>query len=238
MNVGHSIVDGCKLTVLRNQKLLTLQENNNTFTLEASLPLYTITSDIGYVNLELLKSSDIPDMMEKVKNCKALIFDLRNYPIQFDSWELISYISLTKNYQYAMKTLPDLSHLGVFHCYELHTNCPDELWLKNCKYQGKIVVLINASTMSWAETRAMSFRINGATLVGTPTAGANGIVVRFSLPGGVSVGYSGMGFYYPNGEQMQRNGIIPDIEVYPTMDDILAGRDEVLEAAIRYVNSN
>jgi len=37
---------------------------------------------------------------------------------------------------------------------------------------------------------------------------------------------------------MQRTGVIPDIEVYPTMDDIMAGKDEVLEAAIRYLNSN
>ena len=37
---------------------------------------------------------------------------------------------------------------------------------------------------------------------------------------------------------MQRTGIIPDIEVYPTMDDIMAGRDEVLEAAIKFLNAD
>jgi len=37
---------------------------------------------------------------------------------------------------------------------------------------------------------------------------------------------------------MQRTGIIPDIEVYPTVDDIMAEKDEVLEAAIKYLNSN
>ena len=36
----------------------------------------------------------------------------------------------------------------------------------------------------------------------------------------------------------QRKGIIPNIEVYPKMDDIMAGRDEVFEAVITFINSN
>ena len=32
--------------------------------------------------------------------------------------------------------------------------------------------------------------------------------------------------------------IIPDIEAYPTMESIKAGKDEILEAAIDYVNNH
>ena len=45
----------------------------------------------------------------------------------------------------------------------------------------------------------------------------------------------GPGVYYPDGRETQRIGIVPDLEVRPTIAGIRAGRDEVLEAAVRKV---
>ena len=42
---------------------------------------------------------------------------------------------------------------------------------------------------------------------------------------------SGIGIYYPDGIETQRVGIVPDIEVHPTIEGIRQGRDEVLETA-------
>ena len=115
----------------------------------------------------------------------------------------------------------------------------DELWQERKEYTGKKVLLINERNMSSDETWAMAFRLNGFTLIGTPTAGANGNIKSISLPGyKITAHFSGLGWYYPDDTQMQRTGIMPDIEVYPTMDDIMMGRDEVLEATIQYLNSN
>jgi C-terminal processing protease CtpA/Prc len=47
---------------------------------------------------------------------------------------------------------------------------------------------------------------------------------------------SGIGIYYPDGKGTQRVGIIPDIEVKPTIKEILEGRDEMLEKAIEIIN--
>jgi len=44
---------------------------------------------------------------------------------------------------------------------------------------------------------------------------------------------SGIGVFYPDKKPTQRIGIIPDVEVKPTIEGIRAGRDEVLEAAVR-----
>ena len=46
---------------------------------------------------------------------------------------------------------------------------------------------------------------------------------------------SGIGVFYPDKHPTQRVGILPDIEVRPTIGGIGAGRDEVLEAAIRQI---
>jgi C-terminal processing protease CtpA/Prc len=45
----------------------------------------------------------------------------------------------------------------------------------------------------------------------------------------------GIGVFYPNKKPTQRIGIIPDIEVKPTIAGIRAGRDEVLEAALHQI---
>ena len=237
-NIFLSIMNGCQLTVMRNQHIITLYENKKNITDEIISPYYSISPDIFYVNLDILKDSDIPCMADSLKNYRGVVFDLRNYPIHFNHWDLFRHLIQTQEFCYGLATYADWSHLGAFYKKELITKCPDDLWMGCEKYNGKIVVLINEATGSRAETFAMMFRIHGATLVGYPTAGSNGNVTLFSLPGHIGGFYSGLGFYYPDGTQTQRTGIIPDIEVYPTMDDIMAGRDEVLEAAITFLNSN
>jgi C-terminal processing protease CtpA/Prc len=47
---------------------------------------------------------------------------------------------------------------------------------------------------------------------------------------------SGIGVYYPDGTPTQRIGIIPDIEVKPTINGIREGKDELLEKAIEVIN--
>ena len=44
-----------------------------------------------------------------------------------------------------------------------------------------------------------------------------------------------VGFGYPDGSQLQRIGVIPDIGAQPTIDGIRSGRDEILERAVRYL---
>ena len=46
---------------------------------------------------------------------------------------------------------------------------------------------------------------------------------------------SGLGVFYPDKRPTQRVGIIPDIEVKPTIAGIQAGRDELLERALREI---
>lgn len=105
-------------------------------------------------------------------------------------------------------------------------------------YKGKVVILINESTQSNAEYTTMAFRVApNATVVGSTTAGADGNVSAFFLPGGIRTMISGIGVYYPDGTETQRVGIIPDIEVKPTIAGVKAGRDELLEKAIEIIDA-
>jgi C-terminal processing protease CtpA/Prc len=77
-----------------------------------------------------------------------------------------------------------------------------------------------------------------ATVIGSTTAGADGNVSSIRLPGGISTMISGIGVYYPDGRETQRIGIVPDIEVKPTIEGIKNGKDEVLEKAIEFIRKN
>ena len=77
--------------------------------------------------------------------------------------------------------------------------------------------------------------INVAIIVGSTTAGADGNVSQIPLPGGLSTMISGIGVFYPDHRPTQRIGIVPDVEAKPTLAGIRAGRDEVLETAIRRI---
>ena len=74
-----------------------------------------------------------------------------------------------------------------------------------------------------------------AIVVGSPSVGADGNVVKVSLPGEVIFSMTGLGVYTPEGEQTQRCGLKPDIECWQTVEGIKAGKDELLEEAIKLI---
>jgi len=76
---------------------------------------------------------------------------------------------------------------------------------------------------------------NGTKFIGSPTQGANGDVTNLSVPGGIVVRFSGQGVWHADGRQLQRVGLQPTVEVHPTLAGIRAGKDEVLDKAIKYL---
>src|SRR5690606_22783989 len=103
------------------------------------------------------------------------------------------------------------------------------------RFSGKVVVLVDETSLSQAEYTAMALSASpDAIVVGSTTAGADGNVSQIPLPGGISSMISGIGVFYPDGTPTQRVGIIPDVEVRPTIEGIRDGRDEVLEAGVSH----
>ncbi len=104
-------------------------------------------------------------------------------------------------------------------------------------YNGKVIVLLNEDSMSQAEWTAMCFQTAGnTTIVGSQTAGTDGNAIDIDFKK-FHTRYTGMGVYYPDGRETQRIGIIPDIEIKPTIKGIQEGKDEVLERALLFVET-
>ncbi|WP_219134529.1 S41 family peptidase [Janthinobacterium sp. UMAB-60] len=129
---------------------------------------------------------------------------------------------------FARFTKGDLGNPGAFHWTGAEVLRPQAP-----HYAGKVMLLVDEISQSRAEYTAMALRVAPrAKVIGSTTAGADGNSSPFALPGGLSTLISGIGVFYPDRRPTQRVGIIPDIEVRPTLAGIRAGRDEVLEAAI------
>jgi C-terminal processing protease CtpA/Prc len=106
-------------------------------------------------------------------------------------------------------------------------------------YGGKLIILVNEISQSQAEYTAMALRsVPGAIVVGSTTSGADGNVSDFTLPGGLRSMISGIGVFYPDGKPTQRVGIVPDHTVLPTISGVKAGRDELLEFAVKLIKGS
>lgn len=189
-----------------------------------------LEENIGYVTLQSIKNEDVVKIVASMKDTEGIILDIRNYPSAFSVFSLGGYF-VSGNVPFVKFTTGSLINPGEFSFTK-----PLELSNLPKIYKGKLVVLVNEFTQSSAEYHAMAFRAgDNTTIMGSTTAGADGNVSRFYLPGGLSTMISGIGVYYPDGKETQRVGIVPDIEVKPTIQGIKEGRDELMEAAIQFI---
>ena len=191
-----------------------------------------ITNNIAYINHRRLHSDDLSELWKIFKNTKGLIIDIRDYPSNFPLYELNKYL-LPETKPFIKYTVGSYSQPGMF-TYTRN----DVTGQKNENYyKGKIIILINEETQSKAEYHVMGYQVtpNSITL-GSTTAGTDGNVSMFQLPGGIATAFTGLGIFYPDNKATQRVGIIPDIVVKPTIKGIKEGKDEVLDKAIEILS--
>lgn len=189
-----------------------------------------LSKDVAYLKLSSVKSADCAHYVEEAAGTKGLIVDIRNYPSEFVVFSLGSLL-VDSEVPFARFTEADLSNPGAFHWSNVVTLTPQKP-----HYSGKVVILVDETSMSQAEYTSMALRAaHGSIIVGSTTAGADGNVSPFALPGGLRTMISGIGVFYPDKGPTQRIGIIPNVQVKPTLAGIRAGRDEVLEEAVRQI---
>lgn len=189
-----------------------------------------LSKDVAYLKLSKVKVSEAPHYVEGAAGTKGLIIDIRNYPSNFMVFAL-GQLLVEKPTEFARFTRGDLPNPGAFYWSD-----PLSLTPAKPHYSGKVVILVDEISLSQSEYTTMAFRVApGAIVVGSTTSGADGNVSPYSLPGAIGTAISGLGIFYPDKKPTQRIGIIPDVKVRPTIVGIKAGKDEVLEEAIRQI---
>lgn len=193
-----------------------------------------ISPTIGYINNNSIKAEHLPKIWKLIKETKGLIIDNRYSPM-YDHLDSLSSYLYPKNKTYAKLTIGSITTPGLFTFVHF-----DKTGKENTDYyKGKVVVLVNDLTQSAGEYHTMAYSQSpNSRVIGSQSAGADGNMSIFYLPGGIKSGISGQGVNYPDGRETQRIGIVPDIEVRPTIEGIKNGRDELIEKAIEVINNH
>ncbi len=191
-----------------------------------------LDGNVGYVNMGLLLQADVPAMIAALRGTRAIVFDQRNYP-NFTLYLIAQWLNPAAR-NFVKFTAPDYRRPGTF--VDVATLQAGPVPPRQDYYRGRVLVLADERTQSQAEFTIMALRTApDVIVVGSRTAGADGNVSQIDLPGGIRTWFSGLGVFYADGSPTQRVGILPDIEVRPTVLGIRNGIDEVLQRALALV---
>jgi len=103
-------------------------------------------------------------------------------------------------------------------------------------YTGPVAVLASARTAGAAEDFLVAFRGgNRGRIIGEASAGSTGQTAVVPLPHGWQLRLTVTRDAFPDGREFVRTGIVPDFPVDARVEDVLAGRDAVLDRARAYL---
>lgn len=174
---------------------------------------------------------------DEIAKSDALIIDVRNNGGGNSSigWLILSYLTdkpfktskwYTRDYRPAFRAWEKPQQTYGEEAVDLQPNGKK-------LYSKPVIVLTSSRTFSAAEDFAVSFvSMKRGTIVGEPTGGSTGQPMFFNLPGGGSARICTKRDKFPDGREFVGVGVQPDKLVRPTIGDVRANRDTVLEAAL------
>jgi carboxyl-terminal processing protease len=105
-------------------------------------------------------------------------------------------------------------------------------------YMGRLAILLDRGSASTTEILAQGLQdLNRARIFGTQSAGAALTSDIIRLPDGDGFQYPTANYISVNGRVLEGNGVIPDVEVHQNKESIAAGRDPVIEAAAKWIQT-
>jgi uncharacterized protein (TIGR03437 family) len=182
---------------------------------------------IMYLDLNNLTEDAWSKAVAAASNAKGVIFDLRGYPQTFTYLEHLRAQALgSAQWHVPTPAKPDrIDFTFQASSWELPPLQP--------AIGGRRVFLTNGRAVSAAETVmgiVENYRL--AEIVGDTTAGTNGNINYVILPGGFSLGFTGMKVLKTDGSQHHGVGIHATIPSFRTRKGIAEGRDEVLARGV------
>jgi hypothetical protein len=182
---------------------------------------------IWYVDLTRAQDKDFDDALSDLVSTKGIVFDMRGYPRVGPAW--FSHVTRTplRSAQWHIPLVDRPGEMTFERGGEWNLQ-PKEPYLG-----AKKVFLTNGGAISYAEsTMGIVENYKLGEILGETTAGTNGNVNPFALPGGYNITWTGMKVLKQDGSQHHGVGIRPTIPVSRTQAGVAAGRDEILERGV------
>lgn len=189
---------------------------------------------IWYVDLDRITDEDFRSVLPELEEATGIVFDMRGYPnhLQFGTWmpHLMKEPGTSAQWRVPLVTRPDREDM----------TCPRrpgwQLTPQAPYLEAKRAFVLDGRAISYAEScMGIVENYQLGEIVGEASAGTNGNVNPFTLPGGYRVIWTGMQVLKHDGSQHHGVGILPTVPVARTRAGVAAGRDERLERAIEAV---
>jgi C-terminal processing protease CtpA/Prc len=193
-----------------------------------------IKPGVFYLDLERIKDEDFQALLPKLERAQGIIFDMRGYPQV--SPAIISHLIdkpvESARWMVPIITVPD-HNAPIAYNESGRWNIPP----MTPRLRAKIAFITNGRAISYAESyMGIIEAYKLAAIIGEPTAGTNGNVNPFVLPGGYRVAWTGMKVLKHDGSRHHGVGILPTEPVSRTIRGVAEKRDEQLERAIAIVS--
>jgi len=186
-----------------------------------------LVNDLGYIRFNTFHVDLIPDMLAAVSDLQdapGIIIDLRGNPGG----------DPTACEQLAAQFLDEQEFL--FGSFKIRSGVIDRRVTGENVYPGPLVVLIDSLSFSGSEYFSSSMQAVGrGVIIGERSPGGLTAMNVTSLSNGAILGYPVAQLLTPDGVALEGSGVIPDINVTLQREQLLAGIDAQLQAAIDYI---
>jgi len=190
-----------------------------------------IEPDILYVDLDRFKVEEFPPVLPRLLKAKGIVFDARGYPLVWGMLvPLVTDKPLTSDrWGQVVTRFPDRRDVIVKESdWTMRPGRPH--------LTAKVAFVTDGRAVSAAETFLSLIATHKvAPIVGGPTAGSNGGVNVYVLPGGYRVSWTGMRATKRDGSPHHGVGVLPTVRVNRTIRAVAEGRDELVERAVQLV---
>lgn len=189
---------------------------------------------VWYVDVARVSDADFRAALPKLEAATGIVFDFRGYPGDFSAQLLFGHISeqslTSARWTIPVVTRPDTRE-HQFRALPGWRLSPKQPYVKARK-----AFITDGRAISYAEScLGIVEHYQLGQIVGGPTAGTNGNINPFALPGGYQVVWTGMRVLKHDGTRHHGVGIQPTQAVTRSIQGVRQGKDELLEAAIRAV---
>ena len=186
--------------------------------------------------MDVAKINELDEKIEELSNAKGIIFDLRGYPK--GNHDIITHL-IDKHVMSAIWNVPQIIYPDHENISGFSTEGRWDVKPKSPKFKGKIVFLTDGRAISYAESfMGIIENYKLAEIIGETTAGANGNINPFTLPGNFNISWTGMKVLKHDKSQHHLIGIKPTIPLKRTIKGIKEGKDELFDKAIELINLN
>ena len=196
----------------------------------------TLRAGVRYVDLTRAEWPTLRQNLGEIADANGVVFDVRGYPTD-GARKLLNHLSRdtlrSARFEVPQFIYPDQKNTVGYDTSGRWTLPPEEPHIT-----GNVAFLTGPGAISYAESiMGIVEHYELGTIVGQPTAGTNGSINPFELPGEYTIYWTGMRVRKHDGAQHHLVGIRPDVRAERTIEGVRAGRDEVLEKALEVIRS-